>query len=46
MNDNWFPDGEKIYHGATNEADTVVLFIRHELFQINFVDSAGGGTGN
>ena len=42
----WFPDGEKIYHGATSEADTLVLFIRHEPFQINFVDSAGSTKGN
>lgn len=36
----WFPDGEQIYHGATKDAETVVLFVRHEPFQINFVDSA------
>jgi quercetin dioxygenase-like cupin family protein len=42
----WFPDGERIYHGATKEADTVVLFIRHEPFQIDFVDSAGNTKGN
>jgi quercetin dioxygenase-like cupin family protein len=42
----WFPDGEKIYHGATKEADAVVLFIRHEPFQIDFVDSGNGSKGN
>jgi quercetin dioxygenase-like cupin family protein len=36
----WFPDGERIYHGAANDAETVVLFIRHEPFEINFVDAA------
>jgi quercetin dioxygenase-like cupin family protein len=39
----WFPGGEKIYHGATKEADAVVLFIRHEPFQIDFVDLASAG---
>jgi hypothetical protein len=34
----WFPEGEAIYHGATADEDTVVLFIRHEPFEINFMD--------
>lgn len=34
----WFPDGEAIYHGAASDHDTVVLFIRHEPFEITFVD--------
>ena len=32
----WFPEGEIIYHGATADQDAVVLFIRHEPFDIQF----------
>ena len=34
----WFPEGEIIYHGATADQDAVVLFIRHEPFDIQFTD--------
>jgi len=34
----WFPEGETIYHGATADQDAVVLFIRHEPFDIQFTD--------
>ena len=34
----WFPEGEAIYHGATADQDAVVLFIRHEPFEIKFMD--------
>jgi hypothetical protein len=34
----WFPEGEAIFHGATAEQDAVVLFIRHEPFDIKFID--------
>jgi hypothetical protein len=38
----WFPEGEAIYHGAAPEQDTVVLFIRHAPFEIQFVDVPTG----
>ena len=38
----WFPEGEAIFHGAAAEQDTVVLFIRHEPFDINFTDMSRG----
>jgi quercetin dioxygenase-like cupin family protein len=40
----WFPEGEAIYHGAAADHDTVVLFIRHEPFEISFVDSPAAST--
>ena len=38
----WFPEGEAIFHVAAPEQDTVVLFIRHEPFEIQFVDVPTG----
>ncbi len=34
----WFPEKSLAEHGATEEADVVVLFITNKLFDINYVD--------
>ena len=42
----WFPENEEIYHGATPDEDAVVVFIRHEPFEIKFVDLPSAVTGD
>ena len=42
----WFPQGEVMEHGATDEADVVGIFITDGPFEIHYVDHAertGGG---
>jgi hypothetical protein len=34
----WFPEGEVMEHGATNESDVTVLFITNKRFRIDYVD--------
>jgi quercetin dioxygenase-like cupin family protein len=36
----WFPPNEVVTHGASPDEDVVVLFLRHEDMDINFVHSA------
>ncbi len=33
----WFPEGEVMEHGATNEEDVVVLFITNKPFEIHYL---------
>jgi quercetin dioxygenase-like cupin family protein len=33
----WFPEGEVMEHGASAEADVVVLFITNKAFRIDYV---------
>jgi quercetin dioxygenase-like cupin family protein len=34
----WFPEGDVMEHGASAEADVVVLFITNKSFRIDYVD--------
>jgi quercetin dioxygenase-like cupin family protein len=34
----WFPEGEAMEHGATDEVDVTVLFITNKPFRIDYVD--------
>lgn len=34
----WFPEGTRMEHGATAEADVVVLFITNKPFEIHYVE--------
>jgi quercetin dioxygenase-like cupin family protein len=34
----WFPEGEVMEHGATEDADVTVLFITNKRFRIDYVD--------
>jgi quercetin dioxygenase-like cupin family protein len=34
----WFPEGEVMEHGATQDADVTVLFITNKPFRIDYVD--------
>lgn len=36
----WFPEGEAMEHGATAEADVVVVFITNKPFRIDYVDES------
>ena len=33
----WFPEGEKMYHGATDDNDVVFIFITNKKFDIHYV---------
>ena len=35
----WFPEGETMEHGASAEADVVVVFITNKPFRIDYVDA-------
>ena len=39
----WFPEGELMEHGASLEADVVVLFITNKAFRIDYVDPSPHG---
>ncbi|MBS0206349.1 MAG: cupin domain-containing protein [Planctomycetes bacterium] len=36
----WFPEGPAMEHGASSEADVVVLFITNKPFRIDYLDDA------
>jgi quercetin dioxygenase-like cupin family protein len=36
----WFPEGERMEHGASPDADVVVVFITNKPFRIDYVEGA------
>ena len=34
----WFPEGEKMYHGATKENDAIFIFVANKEFHIQYLE--------